>query len=135
MSDVGHGRRVAAIAYTAPAVIMPLPTASLGSPWLAVIANALGALLMPLLAPALATATYNLATASPCPFRFQMATEAGWDVGGSAAGLIAAVLSASGVSLGCCSSRRFPGSVAAALPLRRYHSDHAGARELLRSII
>jgi MFS transporter, DHA1 family, inner membrane transport protein len=77
MSDVGHGRRVAVIAYTAPAVIMPLPTASLGSPWLAVIANALGALLMPLLAPALATATYNLATASPCPFRFQVATEAG----------------------------------------------------------
>ena len=71
------GRRVAAIAYIAAAVIILLRATSLGSPWLAVIANALGAFLMPLLLPALATATYNMAKASPCPFRFQMATEGG----------------------------------------------------------
>jgi hypothetical protein len=43
--------------------------------------NALGAILMPLLIPALGTALYNLAKASPCPLRFQLGTEGGWDVG------------------------------------------------------
>jgi DHA1 family inner membrane transport protein len=62
-----------------------------------------------LLAPALATATYNMATASPCPFRFQVATEAGLDVGGSVAGLIAAVLSACGVSLATLLLPALPG--------------------------
>ena len=55
--------------------------ASLRSPWLAVSANALGALVMPLLLPALGTATYNRDKASPCTLRFHMATEGGWDVG------------------------------------------------------
>ena len=70
-------------------------------------ANALGALLLPLLIPALGTAVYNLAKASPCPFRFHMATEGGWDVGCFAACLLAAALLAAGAPLSArpCSSR------------------------------
>ncbi len=120
--EAGHGRRVAAIAYIAAAVIILMRAASLGSPWLAVIANALGAFLMPLLLPALATATYNMAKASPCPFRFQMATEGGWDVGCFAACLITAALAALGVSLTVALLLALPGIAAAALLLRRYYS-------------
>jgi hypothetical protein len=87
-----------------------------------VIANALGAFLMPLLLPALATATYNMAKASPCPFRFQMATEGGWDVGCFAACLITAALAALGVSLAVALLLALPGIAAAALLLRRYYS-------------
>jgi hypothetical protein len=121
--DAGHGRRVVAIAYTVAAAIMLFRAASLASPWLAVIANALGALLMPLLLPGLATATYNMAKASPCPFRFQMATEAGWDIGGLTACLIAAALSAAGVSLAVVLLLALPGIAGGALLLRRYYAE------------
>ncbi|MDW6021438.1 MFS transporter [Mesorhizobium sp. BAC0120] len=97
--DAGHGRRAVAIAGLAAALLVLLRAASLHLPWLAVTANALGALMFPLLIPALGTATYNMAKSSPCPFRFQMVTEGGWDVGCFGACLIAAALSASGVPL------------------------------------
>jgi hypothetical protein len=99
--------------------------ASLPLPWLAVIANALGALAMPLLIPGLATATYNMAKASPCPFRFQMMTEAGWDIGGASACVIAAALVASGVPLAVILLLALPGLAAAALLLRRYYLERA----------
>ena len=87
--DAGHGRQAVAIAYGVAAVIVLLRAASLGSPWLAVGANALGGFFWPLLGPALGAAVYNLAKASPCPFRFHMATEGGWDIGCFAACLLA----------------------------------------------
>jgi hypothetical protein len=97
--DTGHGRWVVVIAYTVMTLVVLLRAASIGSPWLAVSANALGALVLPLLFPALGTATYNLAKTSPCPFRFHMATEGGWDVGCFAGCFIAAAISASGAPL------------------------------------
>jgi hypothetical protein len=45
------------------------------------------------------TRVYNLAKASPCPLRFMMATEAGWDVGCCASALTGAALTAAGVPL------------------------------------
>ena len=97
--DAGHGRRAVVIAYSVAAAFVMLRAASLGSPWLAVTANALGALLWPLLLPTLGTAIYNLAKASPCPLRFIIVAEAGWDIGCFGACLIAAALAAAGVSL------------------------------------
>jgi len=123
--DAGHGRRVVAIGYAAAAALMLFRAASLQLPWLAVIANALGALTMPLLIPGLATATYNMAKASPCPFRFQMATEAGWDIGGFSACVIAAALVASGVPLVVVLLLALPGLAAGALLLRRYYARQA----------
>ncbi len=119
--DAGHGRRVVAIAYSVATGLVVLRAASLGSPWLAVTANALGALLMPLLLPALATATYNLAKASPCPFRFQMATEAGWDIGCATACLLAAAISALGVSLSVSVLLALPAIATGAFLLRRQY--------------
>src|SRR5262249_25675944 len=123
--DAGHGRRVVVIGYTAAAALMLFRAASLQLPWLAVIANALRALTMPLLIPGLATATYNMAKASPCPFRFQMATEAGWDIGGFSACVIAAALPALGVPLALVLLLALPGLGAAALLLRRYYAGRA----------
>ena len=119
--DAGHGRRAVAIAYAAAAAVVSLRAASLGHPWLAVAANALGAAVMPLLIPALATPTYNMAKASPCSLRFQMATEGGWDVGCFAGCLVAAGLSATGFSLSVAILTALPVLAAGALLLRRYY--------------
>src|SRR5258706_9375964 len=95
--DAGGGRRAVVIAYGAVAAVMVLRAVSLGVPWLAVIANALGAPAITLLSPTLGAAIYNIAKASPCPMRFQVASEAGWDVGAVTACLLAAALTAAGV--------------------------------------
>jgi hypothetical protein len=90
--DAGRGRRAVAITYAVAAGLVTVRAASLGAPWLAAAANAAGAALWPLLSPTLGAVTYNLAKASPCPLRFHMATEGGWDAGASLACLAAAAL-------------------------------------------
>jgi len=97
--DMGHGRRSAWIAYSAAALVVILRAASLGTPWLAVIANAAGALLVTLVTPVLMTPVYNLAKASPCVLRFHSATEGAWDIGCVAGLLAAAGLTAAGLPL------------------------------------
>ncbi|SDB56020.1 hypothetical protein SAMN02982931_04426 [Bauldia litoralis] len=118
--DAGHGRRTVAIAYAFAAGVVLLRSVSLGSPWLAVIANALGALAMPLIVPPLGAALYNMAKASPCPLRFHLATEAGWDVGCFAGCVVAAALAATGVSLSVAIVMALPAMAAVAVLLRRY---------------
>ena len=49
---------------------------------------------MPLLVAPLATATHNIAKASPCPLRLMMATEGAWDAGCFLTCLVAAALAA-----------------------------------------
>ena len=94
--DQGFGRRAVAIAYAAAAGVVLLRAVSLGAPWLAALANALGGLVMPLIVPPRSGATHNSAKASPCPLRGKMATEGGWDVGCFAACLVAAGLAQAG---------------------------------------
>ena len=48
------------------------------------------------------TAVYNLGKAAPCTLRFHVATEGGWNAGGSAGCLTAAGLVALGVPLPIC---------------------------------
>jgi MFS transporter, DHA1 family, inner membrane transport protein len=120
--DTGHGRRAVVIACAVLTLAVLLRAASVGSPWLAVSANALGSLVMPLLLPALGTATYNLAKDSPCPFRFHVATEAGWDVGCSAGCFIAALTSASGAPLSLPILLALPGIAVAAGQLWHYYT-------------
>ncbi|WP_309606785.1 MFS transporter [Phenylobacterium sp.] len=94
--DRGGGRRAVLIAYGAAGAIVLLRAGSLGSPWFAGVANAAGGLVMPLLVPPLGAAAYNLAKASPCPFRNKMASEGGWDVGCFMTCLVAAGLAQAG---------------------------------------
>jgi MFS transporter, DHA1 family, inner membrane transport protein len=120
--DAGHGRRAVLIAYAVIAVNVLLRAASLGTPWLAVTANALGALSVCLQTPTMMTAVYNLAKASPCALRFHIAAEGGWDTGCAAGCLTAAALAASGISLAVALLLSLCGTAASVFLLRRYYA-------------
>jgi MFS transporter, DHA1 family, inner membrane transport protein len=125
--DQGHGRRTVAIAYTVAVVIVLMRALSFDSAWLAVTSNALGAFVLPLIIPAQSTASYNLAKASPCPMRFIIVCEAGWDIGCASACLLAAGLAAAGVSLSITIVLALPALAVLALVLRRYFANGAVA--------
>ncbi len=119
--DLGHGRRAVTIGYGVAAAVVVLRGLSLGSPWLAVTANALGAFALPLFVPSIGTALYNTAKASPCTLRFNIATEAGWDIGSFAGCLAAAAFYHYGLSLSAGILQAVPFAFAAAWLLRRYY--------------
>lgn len=92
--DQGRPLRSVAVGYGAVAAGMIFKAASVGSPALAVAANAVSAATGALAVPVLMARVYNLAKRSACPLRFHIATEAGWDLG-SASGCALAALSLS----------------------------------------
>ena len=122
--DKGHGRRATVIAYAVGAGVVALRAASLGSPWLAVAANAAGALVVALVVPALMTAIYNLAKASPCPLRFHVATEGAWDIGCASGTLVAAALTWAGAPMAVSIALALPAAGAAMWLLWRYYGAH-----------
>lgn len=125
--DLGHGGRAVMIAYAIAAGGAALRAASLGSPWLAAGANALSALVLALVTPAMMTAVYNLAKLSPCAFRFHMAAEAGWDAGCATGCLTAAALAAAGLTPSIAILLALPACAVSTVLLRRYYrSDQAG---------
>jgi len=126
--DLGHARRAVILAFAVTATVVGLRALSLGSPWLAVTANALGALVTALEVPVLMTATYNLAKASPCPLRFHIATEGGWDLGCFCGCLAAAALAAVGVSLSVAILLALPGILLTAVLLWRHYPQGLTAR-------
>lgn len=97
--DAGFGRGALVVATVVSTGVLLLRAGSLDLPWLAVTANALGALVVGLWTPALMTPVYNLTKASPCPLRFQVAAEGGWDLGCGSVCLAAAGLTAAGLPL------------------------------------
>ena len=118
--DAGHGARAIWIALAAIVVTTVLRAVSYGNAPFAVIANAAGALVSCLYIPALGTAIYNQAKHSPCALRFHIAAEAGWDLGGASALLIAAGLLALGAPIGTCILLSLLGAVASFILMRRY---------------
>lgn len=135
--DRGHGQKAAVAAYAVVGVVVLLRAASLGSPWLAVAANAAGALVAALVQPAMMTAVYNLAKASPCPFRFHVACEGGWDVGCATGSLIAAGLAAAGVTLEAPLMLALLGAGSGAWLLWRYYGANptAGGVEIAAPLV
>jgi MFS family permease len=115
--DLGHGRRSVLIAYGVAASIAAFRAASLGSPWLAGIANAAGGVVFPLLVPPLGVVTHNLAKASPCPLRNKIASEGGWDVGCFGVCLAAAALAQAGAPGWLWMLITVPGAIAGAVAL------------------
>ena len=97
--DSGHGRRAVAVAYACVAIVVLARAFSLGTPWLAVLANAAGGLLTAIVTPVLMTPVYNLSKASRCTLRFHVATEGAWDLGCFTGCLAAAGLAALGLPL------------------------------------
>ncbi|HWF77929.1 MAG TPA: MFS transporter [Caulobacteraceae bacterium] len=125
--DAGGGRRAVTLTYSVAAAAVLLRAASLGSPWLAVAANAAGAMLWPLLGPTVGACTHNLAKTSPCAFRFHMGTEGGWDVGAVAASLTAAALVRLGAPLTVPLLMGLVGVAGSVVLLRRYYAGVARA--------
>ena len=119
--DLGFGRRAVLIVFGIGIVSVLLRAGSLDSAWLAVAASGLSALFMPLLGPVIGGAIYNMAKASPCPLRYHLATEGGWDVGGIAGCLLAAGMIAGGASLGLAVLFGLPAVVACGWWLRRLY--------------
>jgi DHA1 family inner membrane transport protein len=125
--DLGHARTWVFVAYGACALVIVLKATSLASPTIAVAANALATVAGLLLQPVMMARVYNLAKASPCPLRFHMATEGGWDVGCCAGCLTAAAFTAAGVPLSVSILLALAGAaVGLWLLLRSYGSLSAG---------
>jgi hypothetical protein len=121
MIDLGRGRASVLVAYGCGAAVVALRALSIGHSALAVASGALGATAGALLIPTLMTRLYSLAMASPCPLRFNIATEAGWDVGCGLGCLSAAGLLALGAGWGPVLLLGLVGAFAAAgLLLRSY---------------
>jgi DHA1 family inner membrane transport protein len=122
--DAGHGRSAVSYAIGVLALTTVLRAAAPGHVLLAVVANALGALVVCLYIPTLMTAVYNQAKRSACTLRFHVATEGAWDVGGASGCLVAALLSALGVSLSVAILLSLLGAIALFVLLRRYYASH-----------
>jgi hypothetical protein len=125
--DLGHGRRSVAAAYSLGAGVVILRAAGYGVPWLAVTANALGAVAAALLVPVLMARVYNLSKASPCPLRFHIATEGGWDIGCGLGCLSAAALTWTGAPMGTAILLALLGGAAAFVMLMRSYATAAAA--------
>ena len=107
--DRGGGRRTAVLACIVTMALALTQAAAFGHLWLAVAANALGAIANALIIPAISTPLYNLSQASPCPFRYNIATEGAWDIGCGSGMLTAAAISALGGSLSLDAPHRLAG--------------------------
>ena len=118
--DAGRGAGAAWLAFIVVAACILLRAAA-ATPLLALAANTAGALFGCIYVPTLMTAFYNLAQRSPCPFRFQLAAQAGWHLGRGAGCLIAAALVSLGVSLQAVILLSLAGAVAVSAMLRRYY--------------
>jgi MFS transporter, DHA1 family, inner membrane transport protein len=122
--DAGHGQRAVSFAIGALVITTVLRAFAPGHALLAIVANALGALVVCLYIPTLMTAVYNQAKRSPCTLRFHVATEGSWDVGGAAGCLLAALLAAAGVPLSAAILLPLVGAAALFVLLRRYYATH-----------
>ncbi len=119
--DSGRGMRAVWLSVVI-LVATILLRVSAANPAMAVAANALGALISCIYYPTHMTAAYNLAKQSPCPFRFQLWAEAGWDLGRGTACLIAAALVALGAPLQGVILLSLGGVVGVAILLRHYYA-------------
>ncbi len=119
--DKGHGIKILWLAVLALGAAICLRASALGNPALAVIANAVGAFVICLYTPMLMTAVYNQAKQAPCTLRFHVATEGGWDAGGSAACLLTAAAIRHGAPLSLGILQALFGAAAAFILLRRYY--------------
>lgn len=120
--DAGRGVRAVWLAYGSFAALILLRAISVDMVALAVISNALGALIACLYVPTIMTAVYNQAKRSPCPLRFHVATEGGWDIGGASGCVAAATLSALGASLSTTILLALAGIALGHFLLYRYYS-------------
>jgi MFS transporter, DHA1 family, inner membrane transport protein len=97
--DQGHGGHAVRLSALGCALSLGLKAACGTDPALVVAAAAAATIVGGLYFPTLMTAFYNAAKAAPCALRFQIAAEAGWDVGGGLACVTSAALIAAAAPL------------------------------------
>ena len=119
--DKGGGPGAAWLAGGAIALAVGVRAASVGHPLLAVIGHAVGALAPAVYTPTLMTAVYNQSKGSPCPLRFHMAAEGGWDAGAATGCLLAAGLLWLGAPMAVAILAALLGAGANLALLRRYY--------------
>ncbi|HET7226212.1 MAG TPA: MFS transporter [Candidatus Eisenbacteria bacterium] len=124
--DLGHTRRSVALASALGGGLLVLQAFAYGTPWLATLANALGPLVHGSMTPVVMSRLYNLAQASPCPMRFTVASEGGWDLGCGACCLAAAGLVWAGLPLSIAMLLSLAGAVAVGALLWRQDTAATG---------
>lgn len=127
--DRGHGARAVWLALSLVALVVVLRALAVDRAALAVIANAFGSFAACLYIPTLMTALYNQAKRAPCPLRFQVAAEGGWDIGGASGSLSAALLIGFGAPLSAGIVLALFGVAGNFLLLRRYYDRHRDEAE------
>jgi hypothetical protein len=128
--DRGNGRNAVYIACGVVAAIIAFRALATYTPGLAVFANAVSAIGGCLYIPTLMSVVYTLGKAAPCPLRFQVAAEAGWDVGGSTSLLLSALLTWLGIPLWAVLLLGLVGIAWQFVLLRRHHAELATAHIL-----
>jgi hypothetical protein len=120
--DSGRGVYAVWLTFASLAAVILLRAVSTDIAALAVLANALGALAVCLYMPTAMTSVYNQAKRSPCPLRFHVATEGGWDLGCASGCVAAATLSAFGAPLSSAILLSLGGAGLSLLVLWRYYA-------------
>lgn len=124
--DAGHGSRAVVYAFGTFALIIVLRAVATGDATVAVLANALGALGACLYVSTLMTAVYTQAKRAPCPLRFHVATEGGWDIGGASGLLTAALAMRMGLPIWTGILMSLLGVAAMVVLLQRYYAPRPG---------
>jgi MFS transporter len=124
--DAGGGGRAVGVAFAAMTIVILLRAAAPGHPIFAVAANAVASIAVCLYMPTTMTAVYNSARQSPCPLRFHVATEGGWDAGAASGSLVAALLLRAGLPISVALLLPLVAIGPAVVLLRRYYG--AGQR-------
>jgi len=122
--DRGHGARAVWLALGLIALVVLLRAMAVDRAALAVIANAVGSFAACLYIPTLMTALYNQSKRAPCPLRFQVAAEGGWDIGAGVGALVAALLIGFGAPLSAGILLALFGVAGAFVLLRRHYARH-----------
>jgi MFS transporter, DHA1 family, inner membrane transport protein len=79
--DLGNGKRALLIGVSALAVAVMCRALGYNAIWSAVAANAVAAMIWPVYETAFSSRMYNLSRQSPCPLRYHITAEGGWDAG------------------------------------------------------
>ena len=90
--DLGHAQKAAAMGFAILASAALARTFGYSIPWFAVLANAAAAIAWPIYNTGFMSRIYKLSKQSPCPLRFTVIAEGGWDMGTAAGCLASAAL-------------------------------------------
>lgn len=92
MVDLGGGKRALQIGFAALAIAILARAFGYPLVWTAVLANIVAVVAWPIYGTATNARIYNLARQSPCPLRYHVVAEGGWDLGTAVSCLISAAL-------------------------------------------